>query len=343
MSVVIARRIRDQAQVLADDAARRFFGDNPDCEGWRDCEATFLAEESRQHLAFLAGAIELSREAAFASYVRWAARVLESRSIPRSCLAGILRATEAALLEHLSPAEFASVAPAVGAGLAALAVEPESMPAEQAASAAIDAFVLACLRGERGAASTLLADAVHRGGSLIEAYASVVDPALREIGRLWEVNQITVADEHTATAVAQVAMARLHANLAPPEPHRGRAVVTGVEGELHQLGALMVADVLEMDGWDVRFLGTGTPLRDVVSAARGHSPNLVAISAMTLMTAPSVRRLVTELRASLAAAPRIIVGGGAFRHDRTLWRTVGADAFGEDLPGALQAATPQNP
>jgi methanogenic corrinoid protein MtbC1 len=76
----------------------------------------------------------------------------------------------------------------------------------------------------------------------------------------------------------------------------------------------MVADLLEADGWDVRFLGTNMPLDDILKTAREHQADLLGISATMLFNLPQVVQLVERTRAELgSAAPRVILGGGAFR------------------------------
>lgn len=87
---------------------------------------------------------------------------------------------------------------------------------------------------------------------------------------------------------------------------RWPAVVPGVADELHQLGGLMVGDMLEADGWEVRYLGSNLPVRDVV-------------------------RAVTEHRAR-------IVGGRLFRSLPDLWREIGADGCGTDPRDAARLA-----
>ncbi len=134
-----------------------------------------------------------------------------------------------------------------------------------------------------------------------------------------------------ATAVAQYVIASLYADLERPTERRGRAVVTGVYGELHQLGANMVADILESDGWDVRFLGTNVPPDGAVRAAVDHRADLVGISAMMLPNLSRVTELVERVRAAGDDRRRVIVGGGLFRSDPHLWRQVGADGFAPDL------------
>jgi MerR family transcriptional regulator, light-induced transcriptional regulator len=70
----------------------------------------------------------------------------------------------------------------------------------------------------------------------------------------------------------------------------------------------MVADVLEANGWNVRFLGTNMPHAGVLQA------DVVGISATMLFNLPKVRLLVNEVRGKFANRPsRILIGGGAFR------------------------------
>ena len=57
-----------------------------------------------------------------------------------------------------------------------------------------------------------------------------------------------------------------------------RAVVTPVEGDQHYLGARMIADFLAMDGWEVDFLGSGTPGKDLAEFVRQRKADLVALS-----------------------------------------------------------------
>src|SRR5689334_23078788 len=119
-----------------------------------------------------------------------------------------------------------------------------------------DLFLQAILGGDRRAALSVANDALASGATVQGLYEEVLQASLDEVGRLWETNRITVAREHMATAVVQHVMAHLYSQIPPAAEARGSAIVTGVEGELHQVGAHMVADVLESDGWRVMFLGT---------------------------------------------------------------------------------------
>ncbi|HYO14615.1 MAG TPA: cobalamin-dependent protein, partial [Thermoanaerobaculia bacterium] len=197
-------------------------------------------------------------------------------------------------------------------------------------------FLQAILRGERAAALGIARELLGEGLSLPELYLDVLEPCQYEVGRLWESNVITVAEEHMATAVTQFVMAQCYPLVERSGELLGRMVLTGVEGEMHQIGANMIADVLEAKGWDVRFLGTNIPHEGIVRVVEDHRPDWVGISAALVSNLPRVGRLIDEVRERLdAASPRIIVGGGAFRHAPGAWKEIGADAAANDLRQAI--------
>src|SRR5690349_10167020 len=79
-------------------------------------------------------------------------------------------------------------------------------------------FLRAQLAGDRREALRIVTEeGVRRGAPAIDVALSVIQESQREIGQLWQDNRISVADEHLATAVAQVALAHLY-QLATPLP-----------------------------------------------------------------------------------------------------------------------------
>lgn len=170
------------------------------------------------------------------------------------------------------------------------------------------------LAGRRSSALELVMDAYRGGYPIPGIYLNVFQEALYEIGRLWENNRITVAEEHMGTAITQYVMSNLYQHLEIPPRQRGRLVITGVQGELHQVGANMVSDILESDGWDSLFLGTNVPDEGVIETIGKHRADLFGISSTMLFNIPKVIRLVEAARSEFGDSLRIILGGGAFRN-----------------------------
>lgn len=170
------------------------------------------------------------------------------------------------------------------------------------------------LAGKRKPALEMIMDAYHGGYPIPDIYMDVFQEALYEIGRLWETNQITVADEHMGTAITQYVMSNLYQYLDVADSQRGKLVVTGVQGELHQVGANMISDVMEADGWDVMFLGTNVPAEGVIESIRQHKADLFGISSTMFFNIPKVIELVESTRKEFGDSVRIMLGGGAFRN-----------------------------
>jgi MerR family transcriptional regulator, light-induced transcriptional regulator len=185
---------------------------------------------------------------------------------------------------------------------------------EERAASLRRAYLGEILGGNRKTALELIMEAYRSGYPISGIYMDVLQEALYEVGRLWEANRITVADEHMATAITQYVMSNLYQHLEINHEMHGRAVVTGVEGELHQVGAHMVSDILEADGWNVMFLGTNIPPEGVIESVRHQGADLFCISSTMLSNIPKVIELVEMVRREFgASAPRIMLGGGAFK------------------------------
>lgn len=189
----------------------------------------------------------------------------------------------------------------------------ERIPEGMGAEALRREYLEEILAGRRNTSLKLVMDAFNRGYPIPGIYMDVFQESLYEIGRLWETNRITVADEHMGTAITQYVMANLYQHLEIADRQLGRLVMTGVQGELHQVGANMVADVLEADGWDVQFLGTNVPDEEVVKSIGKHGADLFGISSTMIFNIPRVIRLAEAVRKEFGDSVRVMLGGGAFR------------------------------
>jgi len=332
-------RLRD---TVAHDVTEVFLARHPD---WLDRYGERARirgiEDAAFHIRFLAGSIAAGEPGQFADYARWTARVLQNRGIEPAFVAENIEQVGDALRERLEVEQAAYIAPYLAAGLEALREpEPDSSPSDR-----VDALGLTCslytqaiLAGERAAALTIIKEAVQEGADPIDLYVDVLQEAQYRVGRQWERNAITVTQEHMATAITQLVIAHLYAHLEPATNRRGRMVLTGTHGELHQVGAMMLADVLEADGWDLRFLGTNMPHEGIVQAVEDHQPDVLGISTTMLFNIPRVQELMAACRdlPGMAGLP-IVVGGGAFRGSPALYSEIGANAYAPDLRTAREA------
>lgn len=167
-------------------------------------------------------------------------------------------------------------------------------------------------------------------------YEEVVQPALEEVGRLWYSHRITVADEHLATAAAQSAVAALYPLF--HWPTRGpRVLVACAQGERHDFGARMVADLLALDGWDERFLGADVPVEDLARKVQELAPRVVGISVTLPFHVPMAESAIRLVRGKFPAV-KILIGGRATADDHGVSASFGADALARSGSEAVEVA-----
>jgi methanogenic corrinoid protein MtbC1 len=300
----------------------------------------FGIEDAQFHIDFLRGAVEASSVQAFEDYCEWAAGLLKSRAIASHFLVENLTQIETALRPELSSDEQAVIARIMEAGRAAcdrektLSSQPDSPLALTRA-----VYLQSILIGARAGSIQIVEEALQNGAGVFDIYSQVFQESLYALGRLWEEGKISVSVEHRATAITQFVMAGIYSRAVPARPSTPlrQAIVTGVAGELHQIGANMVADVLENAGWNVEFLGTDAPHGGIIDAVQVQDSDLLCISATMLFNVPNVVRLIRDVRAR-SPQLRVLIGGAAFRAKPDLWVEIGADGFAPDLNTAIEAA-----
>jgi methanogenic corrinoid protein MtbC1 len=195
------------------------------------------------------------------------------------------------------------------------------------------------LRGERHTASRLILDAVEEGKSIREIYLHVFQPCQYEIGRLWETNQISVAEEHYVTAATQLIMSQLYPRIFSTQKTGRRLVATCVSGELHEIGVRMVADFFEMEGWDAYYLGANTPTKGILKTLKSREADILAISATITFNLEAMKEMIMEVRSTdMGKEVKILAGGRPFNLAEDLWQKVGADAYAPHAQSALSIA-----
>lgn len=199
------------------------------------------------------------------------------------------------------------------------------MDSESILTEARDRYGEALVLGERVLAHAVIEQAVSRGLSRAEIYLEVLTPSQIRLGEMWHEGRINVAQEHLATTITMDVMDYLRQEMASRAGLGVRAVVTPVEGDQHTIGARMIADFLAMDGWEVFFLGNGTPGKDLAKFVRQRNADLVALSS-TLPEFLSNAAIAAEaIREANSPPPKILLGGKALD-----WTTQGAEELGCD-------------
>ena len=197
-------------------------------------------------------------------------------------------------------------------------------------------YLAALLAGDRRGALRVIDQALEQGSPVAALQRDVVQAAQREIGRLWERNDISIAQEHMATAISHVALSRLFEQASAAQRVGRRVVVACVEGERHEFPARLVADYLDLGGYDVTFLGADVPTDHLLRLLRAHLPDVLALSVTMSFNAPALLQAVERVRAEMPALP-ILVGGNALAWEPALATRCGVESCAADASSLLEA------
>jgi methanogenic corrinoid protein MtbC1 len=297
----------------------------------------------RYHLAYLSEAIEAADESLFLDYVDWARALFSALGFADDTLRNTLQIMRDVLPSALPPEMAELTRKFVTGGLAKLekaaSIPPSFLRSDAPLAELAHEYLQTVLGGSRHLADALIRRAAHDGAPVKDLYLHVFQPVQRELGRLWQLGEIGVAQEHLATAITQFTMSQLYPRIFATERCGRRLLAACVSDELHELGIRMVADFFEMEGWDTYYLGASTPNAAVVSAVADHKPHVLALSVTMTFHVSTAAQLITELRAQgHGEHPPVLVGGYPFSISPKLWQRVGADAVAHDAEQAIATA-----
>ena len=340
----VSHTLDAKRKALAQEVVVRHYELEP--ESWRPygsagrdkCE-----QDAEYHLMYLSEAIATTSPSVFVHYVAWLKVLFAGLGFSGRAVEVTLDCTRDVIRDSLPPRMAAVADEYLDIAAAQASQAPTSVPSfiqpDGPLAGLAQQYTDALLRGERHLATRLIVEAAESGVDVRDIYLRVFQPFQYEIGRLWQMNQISVAQEHYCTAATQLAMAQLYPYIFSAERSGRRLVATCVSGELHEIGARIVADLFEMEGWDTYYLGANTPTQSILTVLKERRPDLLTISATMTFHVRGVADLIAHVRAAdLGRRIAVMVGGYPFNATPELWRRVGADGSAPDALEAIAVA-----
>lgn len=301
-------------------------------------------EDVRYHLQYLSETIRVDSVRLFSDYMAWAKIVLVRLGVPVEDLIVNLDIIQGVLEQHLTPEQASVAAEYLEAARERLRaplevpepfVQQEALPYGEMAHQ----YLTALLNGDRRTASSLILKAVEQGASIKDLYLYVFRVSQYEIGRLWQMNKISVAQEHFCTAATQMIMSQLYSHLFVARRGHGTIIGTSISGELHEIGIRMVMDFFELEGWDTFYLGANTPIPSILRTLRERNADVLAVSATMTFHLSRVAQVIKAVQAAEDLQHvKILVGGLPFNVETDLWQRIGADGSATNPDEAVALA-----
>jgi excisionase family DNA binding protein len=189
------------------------------------------------------------------------------------------------------------------------------------------------LAGDEPAARGTVDAALASGHPVEFCYVEMLAAALASVGARGHAGEISIADQHIATAVASRVVAHLGVLARRPGRSRGTIVFGAPTGELHSLPISIAADLVRLAGFDVLELGANVP-HDAFALAATRASRLVAIGIGVTGSEhlPAAQAAIDAVRHTDPDVPIVIGGQAAITTASagltgvTAWAATGPDA-----------------
>jgi len=134
---------------------------------------------------------------------------------------------------------------------------------------------------------------------------------MAEVGRLFNANQLIVAEVLQSAESMKAAVSHLERHMRADETSsRGTMVLATVKGDVHDIGKNLVEIILRNNGYRVVNLGIRVPPEGLIAACREHRPDVVGLSGLLVKSAQQMVVTAQDLAAAGVEVP-LLVGGAA--------------------------------
>ncbi|PFP29475.1 methionine synthase [Bacillus sp. AFS073361] len=135
---------------------------------------------------------------------------------------------------------------------------------------------------------------------------------MKEVGRLFNDNQLIVAEVLQSAEVMKAAVSHLepHMEKGDVSASKGKIILATVKGDVHDIGKNLVDIILSNNGYEVIDLGIKVNPTDLVQAIQREKPDMVGLSGLLVKSAQQMVLTAQDMKESGIAIP-ILVGGAA--------------------------------
>lgn len=135
-------------------------------------------------------------------------------------------------------------------------------------------------------------------------------PLMEKIGIFWQEGLLRVSHEHFASTIIRKFLSTISDgyNINGSAP---KLIVTTLQGQYHEVGALIGSSYAASDGWKPIYLGASLPAEEIAFVRNETGANAILLSFIYPYDDPSIRSEIQKLRELVEDVPVIVTGNAA--------------------------------
>lgn len=199
--------------------------------------------------------------------------------------------------------------------------------------ALIERFYNSLISGDRPGARAIIDELLQADATAERILSRLFWPTLEHVQNLYRNDQLSDLAHHYATRLMRSLADQMQLRLTTSESRNKKVLLVCGPEESEEIGAQILADMLEADGYTVRFVGGGVANDEIISEVGEYQADVLLVFGVVPSTVPFTRVLIDRLH-DIGVCPKvqIAVGGGVFNR---------ADGLAEEIGADLWAQTPE--
>lgn len=133
---------------------------------------------------------------------------------------------------------------------------------------------------------------------------------MNEVSRLWDEGVYFLPQVILASDAMNVGIAECESAMGQAMVRKAKVVTHTAEGDIHDIGQVIVNALLNANGFEVVNLGADVPVDRVVAAVKENKPVMVTGTALMTTTMTAFPKIAHQLKAAGIEVP-FVCGGGA--------------------------------
>jgi len=177
----------------------------------------------------------------------------------------------------------------------------------------------------------IVEDSIAKGEDHLALMNEAFIPAINEIGEKFSMGEMFMPELIQAAEVMKKVTDRISEAMAGSNEQKKQGIVVmgTVQGDIHDIGKILVVTLLGVHGFEVHDLGRDITVENFIEKAVAVNADIIGTSALLTTTMTQQKDLEVALKeAGLKGRVKTIIGGAPVTER---WaKRIGADAYGEN-------------